>query len=284
MSLKFTLFKLLKSTINLGFSLFGENNKNLGLSKLAEELPPVYTQDTKFGKISFFCIGELALYRAQSLLTKEPETLEWIDSFGENDVLFDIGANVGCYSLYAAKKNISVIAFEPSAANYFLLNKNIEINKLFNKVQAFCLAFDESSRTGFLHMPTTQLGGAINTFGKESEDFSFMGDSWNVKYKQGMISFSVDDFIHFYHLNPPTHIKIDVDGIEEQILRGAKNTLSDNNVKSLLVELDTSQPHYDEIVAGIAQFGFKLHAKKHAAIFDTGMYKSVYNHIFVKSL
>eukprot|EP00825_Cyclidium_porcatum_P052411 TRINITY_DN9920_c0_g1_i1.p1 TRINITY_DN9920_c0_g1~~TRINITY_DN9920_c0_g1_i1.p1 ORF type:complete len:284 (-),score=-8.16 TRINITY_DN9920_c0_g1_i1:128-979(-) len=282
MTIKSSLFNVFKRSIYSGFSLLGNNNKMLGLSKLAEELPPLYTQDTRAGKISFYCIGELALYRAQTLLTKEPETLEWIDSFGENEVLFDIGANVGCYSLYAAKKNIPVISFEPSAANYFLLNRNIEINNLDGKIQAFCIAFDEISQAGFLHMPSTQLGGAINTFGKAKEDLSFMGDAWSAKFRQGMISFSLDDFIRFYHLDPPAHIKIDVDGIEDRILRGAKNTLSNPQVKSLLVELDTSQPGYDSTIAEITRLGFRLHAKTHAAVFDTGPYRTVYNHIFVR--
>jgi len=278
-----TLYNFFKKFIGVCLSIRGGKNKMLALSKLAEELPPIFTQDTPQGKIHFFCLGELPLWRGQTLLSKEPETIEWIESFKDNESLFDIGANIGCYSLYAGKKNINVIAFEPAAANYFLLQKNIEINQMDDKIQAFCIAFDESSQVGFLHMPSTQIGGAINTFSKDSGDLSFMGDAWKVKFRQGMIAFSLDDFLGYYHLNPPTHIKIDVDGIEGRIIRGAKKTLSDKRVRSMLIELDTSEPGYNDIIDEIIQSGFRLQAKKHAAIFDTGMYKTVYNHIFVRT-
>jgi len=53
-------------------------------------------------KIKFDANEELHLLRANLLESKEPETLDWIDGFEENEVLFDIGANVGVFSLYAA--------------------------------------------------------------------------------------------------------------------------------------------------------------------------------------
>ena len=62
------------------------------------------------------------------LLTKEPETLEWIDQFkGDKIVFWDIGANVGLYSIYAAlkHKDIQIISFEPSVNNLRVLSRNI---------------------------------------------------------------------------------------------------------------------------------------------------------------
>ena len=70
-------------------------------------------------KITFFCPSRTSFSRFQSLYTKEPETLNWIDSFqpnnSENIVFWDIGANIGLYSIYAAVKfkNIEIISFEP---------------------------------------------------------------------------------------------------------------------------------------------------------------------------
>ena len=50
--------------------------------------------DTPRGRLAFYCLGDLALWRARTLLTKEPETIEWIDSFRPGDVFWDVGANV----------------------------------------------------------------------------------------------------------------------------------------------------------------------------------------------
>ena len=68
-------------------------------------------------EISFFIPNQLTEYRVDTFFTKEPETLEWIDTFDRNkDLIFwDIGANVGLYSIYNALKNVNskTISFEP---------------------------------------------------------------------------------------------------------------------------------------------------------------------------
>ena len=79
-------------------------------------------------KLIFAVPNSLSNYRADSFSTKEPETLEWIDSMPDGSVVWDIGANVGIYSCYAAKNlNCNVYAFEPSVFNLELLAKNIEV-------------------------------------------------------------------------------------------------------------------------------------------------------------
>ena len=73
--------------------------------------------------------------RVDTFSIKEPETLEWIDSIPEGSVIWDIGANIGLYSCYAAKhRNCKVFAFEPSIFNLELLARNIFINKLVDRL------------------------------------------------------------------------------------------------------------------------------------------------------
>ena len=71
--------------------------------------------------------------------SKEPETLEWINNFDDNEniIFWDIGANIGLYSIYASlkSKNISIIAFEPSTSNLRVLSRNISINNLDDKIK-----------------------------------------------------------------------------------------------------------------------------------------------------
>ncbi|MFA4861928.1 FkbM family methyltransferase [Methanoregula sp.] len=250
---------------------------------MVEQLSPYYIQKTRYGDITFFCFGEIPLYRAESLLTKEPETIEWIDSFETGDILWDIGANVGCYTLYAAKKGVFVKAFEPSAANYFLLQKNTEINRLDSMIQAFCIAFSDVSETGYLNMSSIQMGGAINAFGNAAKKIEFMEDSWEVKFQQGMLGFSIDEFIRIFQVPAPNHIKIDVDGIEDKIIRGARQTLQDKRVKSVLIEIDDNQTEYNAGITRILEdAGFTLSSKKHAPMFDAGKFASMYNCVFTR--
>ena len=88
-------------------------------------------------KTNFFIPNSLSEYRVITFFTKEPETLEWIDNFEkkENLIFWDIGANIGLYSIYNALKNenSSTISFEPSSSNYRILSRNISINNLEKK-------------------------------------------------------------------------------------------------------------------------------------------------------
>src|SRR5688572_16327185 len=58
--------------------------------------------DTPRGPLSFMLLGKGPVSRAASLFDKQPATIAWIDAFPAGSVFWDIGANVGVYSLYAA--------------------------------------------------------------------------------------------------------------------------------------------------------------------------------------
>ena len=71
--------------------------------------------------------------RMDRLMTKEPETIKWINTFDNDSVFFDVGANIGIYTLYSAMtRNNIVYAFEPHAASYKNLLDSINLNKLQN--------------------------------------------------------------------------------------------------------------------------------------------------------
>ena len=85
-------------------------------------------QDISYGgtELKFYSPNRINKFRIQTFATKEPETLDWIDSFDDKSVFWDIGANVGIYSIYAAKKkSCNVVAFEPSVFNLEALARNI---------------------------------------------------------------------------------------------------------------------------------------------------------------
>ena len=89
-------------------------------------------------KTKFFSPNSIIKWRLETFFTKETETLQWIDNFsGKKEIIFwDIGANIGIYSIYAAQKhdNIKIIAFEPSTNNLRTLSRNIYLNDLTEKV------------------------------------------------------------------------------------------------------------------------------------------------------
>jgi len=79
--------------------------------------------------LRFAVPNSISRFRIDTFATKEPETLSWIDTFERNAVFWDIGANIGLYSCYAAKStDCKVYAFEPSIFNLELLGRNISLN------------------------------------------------------------------------------------------------------------------------------------------------------------
>ncbi|HLH89466.1 MAG TPA: FkbM family methyltransferase [Xanthobacteraceae bacterium] len=243
----------------------------------------IETIATSRGPIKFYCLGALPLWRVRTLFTKEPETIEWIDGFDEGEVFWDIGANVGIYSLYAAThRGIRVLAFEPAAGNYYLLNRNIELNGIDDHVQAYCVALSDESGIRALNMQMTELGGALSSFGEPVDNF---GKRFTPGFRQGMIGYTVDAFVGAFRPPFPNHIKIDVDGIEDRIIAGAAKTLADPRMKSLSVELDSSrEAKTGEIVDRIESCGLRLVVRRQSEMVASGEYRTIFNYQFQRAV
>lgn len=163
----------------------------------------------------------------------EPTTLTWIDEATENSVLWDIGANIGSYVIYAGlKKNMKVVAFEPSPFNIEFLSRNIWLNNLESQVTVVPNPLSSDVTQAKLLMKSIEWGNSGSTFG---ENYAENGQPIEVEFEYQTIGFSMDQALTWLGLAQPDYIKLDVDGIEGLILSGGKTVLS--KVKSLLVEV-----------------------------------------------
>jgi len=258
-------------------SLAGNKNAPAIAAHLAERLTPIVTQQTPSGRIQFYCPGKLPEWRARTLLTKEPDTIEWINTFQDGEVLWDIGANIGVYTLYAAKRGIKVLAFEPGPANYYVLNRNIELNKFDDHVSALCIAFDENTVLDALYMSRTDYGGALSSF---AEAVDWEGKTYRATFRQAAVGFRVDDFIAQFQPLFPTHIKLDVDGNEGKVIAGAQKILSDNRLHSVLIELNEERPGDQAVRSMFEENGFTLEQKSRVTEREESKFYHVSNHIF----
>jgi FkbM family methyltransferase len=215
---------------------------------------------TRQGTLVFISTHPDALLFPQYHATREPETIDWIDGFATPCTYWDVGANVGEFVLQAAlRPGISVLAFEPSAASYAALCRNIEVNRRSAQVQAFCVALGSRTQLGSLNMSATNAGNSFNSF--ESAEDCF-GRLLEVTFRQSTIGFSIDEFRRLFALAPPNYLKIDVDGTEEQILHGAAETLSDPALRSVLIELEEANTaRKARIVERLDRAGFVLSAQ-----------------------
>jgi len=198
-----------------------------------------------------------ALQYPREFATREPETLAWIDAFETPCRFWDIGANIGVFSIYAGLRlGVEVRAFEPAAASYGALCRNIEANRLGDRVQAYCLAISDRTELGRLNLSGTNAGSVFNAF--ESTDDCF-GNEIAVVSRQGMVGFSIDSFRRLFGLAAPNYLKIDVDSIEERILAGARETLRDPDLRSVLIELEAADTYRNDLLTdALEAAGFGL--------------------------
>jgi FkbM family methyltransferase len=227
-----------------------------------------------------FAAPNLAVkYRVDSLRSKEPDTIEWIQSFQANDVFVDIGANVGMYTVWAAKtRGVRTFAFEPESQNYALLYKNIVLNGLTEQVVAYCLALSDEQAYSKLYLRDFHAGGSCHTFGEKLDPHLKQRES---VYTQGCISTTLDRLVANGVIPTPNHIKIDVDGLEHKVLHGCRNVLSAPQLKSVLVEINTNLEPHRNIIRDMSDLGF-IHSSEQVAkaLRSAGAFAGVGNHIF----
>jgi FkbM family methyltransferase len=217
-------------------------------------------------------------WRAETFSEKEPETLEWINKIPKGSVLWDIGANVGIYSCYAAKRGVGVFAFEPSVFNLEILSRNIFLNKLTEQVTIVPLPLTEKLTFSTLNMVSTDWGGALSTFGKE---YGQDGEPMNIAFKLPTIGLSMVDAINLLNIHHPDYIKMDVDGIEHLILQGGLRILDE--VKGLLVEINDNffeQSENSNLI--LKEAGFSLIEKRHEDTFSSGPSKYIFNQMWCR--
>jgi hypothetical protein len=77
-------------------------------------------------------------------------------------------------------------------------------------------------------------------------------------FVQPVLSYRLDDLINSFGLAPPTHVKIDVDGAELLVLRGAEQALGDRRLRSVLVELQRGSEMRGQIIDYLAGRGLRL--------------------------
>lgn len=191
----------------------------------------------------FRCETVREFNRCLKLFSKEPGTVGWIDSSVKGgQVFYDIGANIGVYTILAARKvgpTGKVYAFEPHAANFARLIDNLIQNGLQRVVVPCSFALDSSeglapfayvsARAGTSH--SQLLASAAAGSGARAAEID------ELKYAA-----TVDSLLAAGRMPPPDHVKIDVDGNEHRILEGMVKLLASSRAPATL-QVEMNEPH-----------------------------------------
>ena len=218
-------------------------------------------------------------WRVDTLFSKEPETIQWIAGFKPDEILVDIGANIGLYTIWAAKtRGVRVYAFEPESQNYALLYKNIVLNKLSKQVVAYCAALSDETGYSRLHLSVFQAGRSNHSYGEEV-DYQLKHRESEVS--QGCIATTLDSLITAGVVPTPDYLKIDVDGFEHKVLAGCANVLADSQLRSVLIEINTNLEQHRKIVTNMQALGFTYSEQQVArAVRTEGPFTGIGNYIF----
>jgi FkbM family methyltransferase len=244
-----------------------------------EKLSPQIAVDAGGTKLVFATPNRQAAWRVETLFSKEPDTIEWIAGFGPGETLLDIGANVGMYSVWAAaSRGTRVFAFEPESQNYALLNQNIWLNRLDGLVRAYCIALSDTAGYDRLYLSEFMAAGSCHSFGAALD---FHNRPREAPFAQGCVSATVDDLVAKGAMPVPTHVKLDVDGLESKVFAGARATLADRGVRSLLVEINTGLDEHWEIIDAMLALGFDYSQEQvERSQRKEGPFKGVGNYVF----
>ncbi len=213
---------------------------------------------------------------------KEPELVQWIEEdFSRGEVFYDIGANVGGYSLLAAKlygKDITVYSFEPAFPNFAQLCRNISLNQCQDSMVPLQIGLSDTTSVTEFNYSHLDPGSALHALGPPIDQ---LGKAFTPSMKLPVISYSLDDLLSQFGLPVPNHIKIDVDGVELEILQGAGKLLCDSEVKDLMIEGEDGSEVMEEIEDLLIIKGFELHEKfKYILADESSKYSRTHNFLF----
>jgi len=233
------------------------NGRNRFSNEFIQALDPKISVPTGNGRALFFRTGHgRLLWRATTFREEEPMLLNWIDGFTKEDCFYDIGANVGSYSLYAAQRGVPTFAFEAEINNMQLLCDNIVLNRLSATCTPMPVALGDVSGLDVFYLKSFSKGDALHSVGRPSY---LLSDT------SGVITLSIlvarlDDLVASFGLPRPTKLKIDVDGNEFKVIKGALDVIA--TADEIYVEIDHKQPEHVEALNLLSSRGFVVREKE----------------------
>ena len=229
-----------------------------GINRFSNEfiqlLDPKYTVDVPGDRKLVLRTGHgRLLWRAKTFLEEEPMLIDWISGFGEDDCFYDVGANVGSYSLFAAQRGIRSFALEPELNNAQLLYENVFLNNLQDLCTPIPIALGSSTSLEPFYIKTISKGDALHSIGRKSY---LLADPESVTIKLDTLVMTLDDLIRIFGLPRPTRLKVDVDYNELAVIQGAEKTLE--HVTDVYVECDLKLEEHRELVNLLESKSFQL--------------------------
>jgi FkbM family methyltransferase len=154
----------------------------------------------------------------------------FLDLIDDGDIVVDVGANIGEYSLIAAQKvkqNGKVISIEPLKETAQTLTKNFQLNNFTNYEVITKVIGNENKKVNLYK----QMAGGTMGF----VDSTLIGRKFEKADEVEMTT--IDEILSTRNIENVKVIKIDIEGYEFELLKGAKNSLKNKKIKNLIIEV-----------------------------------------------
>ncbi|WP_440771401.1 FkbM family methyltransferase [Natronorubrum sp. DTA28] len=206
--------------------------------------------------IRFYTNNFTEFMRFRDLSGEKQVIVDLLNSLEDDDVFYDVGANVGTYTCFAASKLDSdqIVAFEPEPQNAARLRENIELNGFDSNILQIALSNNEGN-------VALTLSGNEPGEGEHSIATDDKTETIQVKSTKG------DLVINKYNVPTPSVVKIDVEGAELSVLRGLEKTLL-KNIRLVYVEVHTEKitefgDTPSEVISFLDNIGFNVDEISH---------------------
>jgi FkbM family methyltransferase len=169
-------------------------------------------------------------------MSKEPETVKWLEqTFCKDSVFYDIGSNIGAYSLLASRLSSysTIYSFEPVPSTFDSLTNNIILNNAKN-IHAFNLAISNLNCMQYFQVRSMKHGDARHA------GLVNVGNANLIN----VLCTNSEMLINNFGFKYPTHLKIDVDGSEKFVLEGMEYAFNFSALKNVLIEIDENSPDF----------------------------------------
>ena len=193
----------------------------------------------------------------------EPSTIEWIKSFKDNSIFYDIGSNIGGFSFIASlyTKDIKVFSFDPNMENFYAHLSAVKKNKIKN-IFPLNLALNNINEFNYFKYDNT-YAGSKGTFGEELKSQLLKSQYSNpfkrgISLEVGILGVSLDSLIYNFNMPIPNYIKIDVDGNDLLVLKGAKKLLNESSLKEIFIEIDDKIYPNKEVEKFMLNYNFNI--------------------------
>ena len=224
-----------------------------GLVKVLSPRKRVRVENVSF---SIQCSNWITHFRWYLFKKKEPEVRHFFQKYlKENDVVFDVGANIGVFSLFVAAlgRDSAVYAIEPEISNIARLRENILANGFQERIKPICAGVSDRVGITRLYLSSEEPGAAVHSISDSELEKTHLG--YDVVGDAPVLSITLD-YLSAELGVVPNLIKVDTDGNEKKILLGAKSLLAYPRLRAIIIEMpeETEQARQCRLILSEAGF------------------------------